>query len=174
MRDIFFSTAETIASTTFFRDTHLETIEHVMGFRPADNLFIRCFTAQAGFVWSVSLPKPPIAVSLETKEAFGVFAKDLFLDSLRHIAPLAPASDVVFFCRGVAVREVRGAHEAILSHMLQEIIKILVSFAVHERPSRTEELLRIAVVAAVNCIINGPSLPLRDKAARRVSPEPAL
>jgi hypothetical protein len=31
------------------------------------------------------------AISLKAKEAFGVFAEDLFLDPLRHIAPLAPA-----------------------------------------------------------------------------------
>ena len=42
--------------------------------------------------------------------------------------------------------------------MLQEIIKILVSFAVHKRPSRTEEFLRVAVVAAVDCIIDGASV----------------
>src|SRR5437016_7727413 len=118
--------------------------------------------------------KLPVTVSLEAKEAFSVFAKDLFLDSLRHIAPLAPASDVVFFCGGIAVREVRGAHEAILSHMLQEIIKILVSFAVHERPSRTEEFLRVAVVAAVNRIIDGASLPLIDNYGGRLDPAPDL
>ena len=118
--------------------------------------------------------KLTVTFPLEAKEAFSVFAKDLFLDSLRHIAPLAPASDVVFFCGGVAVREVRGAHEAILSHMLQEIIKILVSFAVDERPSRTEELLWVAIVPAVNCIIDGPSLPLRDNDAGRLYPTPNL
>src|SRR5439155_16819355 len=99
------------------------------------------------------------SVSLETKEALGIFAKNLFLDSLRHIAPLAPASDVVLFGGRVAVREVRGAHETVLAHVLQEIIKILVSFAVHERPPRTEKFLRVAVVAPVNRIIDGASLP---------------
>src|SRR5438034_3299313 len=114
------------------------------------------------------------AFSLEMKEAFGVFAKKLFLDSLRHIAPLAPASDVVFFCGGVAVREVRGAHEAVLSYMLQEIIKILVAFAVHERPPRTEKFLRVAIVAPVNRIIDGASLPRREKYAGRLDPVPDL
>src|SRR5262245_32444644 len=111
-----------------------------------------------------------MAVRLEAKEALGVFAKDFFLDSLRHIVPLAPAGDVVFFCGGVAVREVRRAHEAILSHMLQEIIKILVSFAVHERPPRAKEFLRVAIVTAVNCAIDGSSLPLSEKYAGRLDP----
>src|SRR4029077_1081365 len=97
------------------------------------------------------------------KEAFCVFTKNLFLDSLRHIASLAPASDVVLFGGGVAVREVGGAHEGIFSHMLQQIIKILVSFAVHERPSRTEEFFRIAVVAPIDRIIDGAPLPCREK-----------
>src|SRR5438874_12486695 len=118
--------------------------------------------------------KLPATFSLEAKEAFSVFAKDLFLDSLRHIAPLAPASDVVFFCGGIAVREVRRAHEAILSHMLQEIIKIFVSFAVHERPPRTEKFLRVAIVAPVNRIIDGASLPRREKYAGRLDPAPDL
>ena len=30
------------------RDTRFETIKHIVGFRPADNLFIRCVTAKAG------------------------------------------------------------------------------------------------------------------------------
>jgi hypothetical protein len=34
----------------------------------------------------------------------------------------ATASDVVFFCGKLAVSVVRGAHESILSRMLQEII----------------------------------------------------
>src|SRR5262245_63291592 len=95
-----------------------------------------------GFVRSFSFPKLPTPFSLDTKKPLGVFAKDLLLDSFRHIAPLTPATDVVLFRGGIAVKEDRRAHEAILSNMLQEIIKILVSFAVHERPPRTEELLR--------------------------------
>ncbi len=43
---------------------------------------------------------------LETEESCGIFSKDLFLDSLRHVAPLAPASDVVLFRGWVAVWEV--------------------------------------------------------------------
>jgi len=104
----------------------------------------------------------------------GVFAKDLLLDSFRHIAPLAPATDVVLFRGGIAVREVRRTHEPILSDMLQEIIKIFVSFAVHERPSRTEEFLRIAIIAAVNRIVDGPPLPLSEKYAGRLNPSPDL
>src|SRR5262249_26030741 len=111
---------------------------------------------------------------LDTKKPLGVFAKDLLLDSFRHIAPLTPATDVVLFRGGIAVREVRRAHEAILSNMLQEIIKILVSFAVHERPPRTEELLRVAVVAPVNRIVDGPPLPLSEKYAGRLNPSPNL
>src|SRR4029077_6445170 len=123
----------------------------------------------------LTIDSPPLwASALEMKEAFGVLAKDLLLDSLRHIAPRAPASDVVFFCGGVAVREIGGAHEAILSHMLQEIIKILVSFAVHERPSRTEVFLRVVVVAAVNGIIDGASLPWRENYGGRLYPAPDL
>jgi hypothetical protein len=68
------------------------------------------------------------------------------------------------------VREIRGAHEAVFSHMLQEIIKILVSFAIHECPSRTEEFLWIAVIAAVNGVIDGASLPLSEKYAGRARP----
>src|SRR5215470_5533163 len=119
-------------------------------------------------------PQIYLALSLEAKKAFGVLAEDLLFHSLRHVASLAPASDVVFFRRGIAVRKVRGAHEGVFSHMFQEIIEILVSFAVHERPSRTEELLRITVVAAVNGIINGTSLPARKNYAGRLYPAPDL
>src|SRR5262249_50875295 len=59
-------------------------------------------------------------------------------------------------------------------HVLQEIIKILVSFAVHERPSRPEEFLRVAVITAVNRIIDGPSLPLSEKYTGWLYPAPAL
>jgi hypothetical protein len=58
------------------------------------------------------------------------------------------------------VRKVGGAHQAVLPHVLQQIIKILVSFAVHERPPQTEKFLRIAIVAAVNGIVDGTPLPL--------------
>jgi hypothetical protein len=66
------------------------------------------------------------------------------------------------------VRKVGGTHEAILSDVLQEIIKVLVSLAVHERAPRTEEFLRIAVVAPVNGIVDGASLPLSEKYAGRL------
>src|SRR5215475_1125773 len=148
--------------------------ENVREFHSGDNHFIRCSTAQAGFVRCFSFPKPPTAFSARYERTVGVFAENLLLDSLRHITPLAPATDVVLFRRGIAVREVRRAHEAILSDMLQEIIKILVSFAVHERPPRTEELLRIAVVAPVNRIVDGPPLPLSEKYAGRLNPSPNL
>jgi hypothetical protein len=39
-----------------FRDTRFETIKHVMRFRPADNLFIRCSAAQATAQGYVSSP----------------------------------------------------------------------------------------------------------------------
>ena len=72
------------------------------------------------------------------------------------------------------MREIRGTHEAILSHMLQKIIKILVSFAIHKRSSRAEEFLRIAIVTPVNRVIDGASLTCSEKYAGWLHPAPDL
>jgi hypothetical protein len=49
------------------RDTHFETIKHIAGFRPADNLFIRCVTAKGGklFVLAFSFLKPILAIAIQ-------------------------------------------------------------------------------------------------------------
>ena len=70
--------------------------------------------------------------------------------------------------------EVGGAHEGIFSHVLQQIIKILVAFAVRERPSRTEEFLRIAVVTAIDRIIDGAALSRREKYGGRLDTAPDM
>ena len=70
------------------------------------------------------------------------------------------------------MREVGGAHEGIFSHMLQQIIEILVSLPSSRTP--VKEFFRIAVVAPIDRIIDGAPLPCREKYGGRLDPAPDL